>query len=246
MNRQEELQAQYEDALFALLMDDLAQKQGAEYDAENEQWKQAPELSALSSLDRKMQNIICCSSPKTRSHDIRHHFYRIVQNVSVAIVAVLLLAGTALAVSQPFRTYVLEIVVVALEDSTDFISSAEDSALFAGEEAVEISVTGIPDEYVLIECQQAEGICDYTYRDDLGNHITISISVGVGVVSVDTENGKVQDVMVQGNEGIAIDQENWHSVVWSDVENNCTVSVESPSLTTDELLLIAEEVSINQ
>ena len=42
MNRKEQLQEQYEDALFALLMDDMMEEEGRQLLEENERLKQEP------------------------------------------------------------------------------------------------------------------------------------------------------------------------------------------------------------
>lgn len=245
MTHREEVQEQYEDALFALLMDDMAQEQGAAYETENERLKQEPEFSAPDKTDQRMLKAIRSIESKRRVKSVLRGSYKVISRVSVAVVAVLLLSVTALALFPQLRTYLLNITVKALPESIDYVSYTDDSANFVYHSISGVELGYFPDDYVLVTQQQAENLFSSSYENTKGDYIDISVSTGVGVTSVDTEDAEVRDIAVQGYEGTAIDKKRvFHAIVWTDTEHNCNVLLISSTLTTDELLPIAEELEI--
>lgn len=88
MKTREQLQEEYEDALFALLMYDVAELEGRHAAEENERLLNDPNARVPEDLDRKCLQLI-------NRHFLRKKILRIIK-WSIILAAVLLLAGGAI------------------------------------------------------------------------------------------------------------------------------------------------------
>lgn len=88
MKTREQLQEEYEDALFALLMYDVAELEGRHAAEENERLLHDPNARVPEDLDRKCLQLI-------NRHFLRKKILRIIK-WSIILAAVLLLAGGAI------------------------------------------------------------------------------------------------------------------------------------------------------
>lgn len=88
MKTREQLQEEYEDALFALLMYDVAELEGRRAAEENERLLNDPNARVPEDLDRKCLQLI-------NRHFLRKKILRIIK-WSIILAAVLLLAGGAI------------------------------------------------------------------------------------------------------------------------------------------------------
>lgn len=88
MKTREQLQEEYEDALFALLMYDVAELEGRCTEEENERLLNDPNARVPEALDRKCLQLI-------NRHFMKKKILRIIK-WSIILAAVLLLAGGAI------------------------------------------------------------------------------------------------------------------------------------------------------
>lgn len=88
MKTREQLQEEYEDALFALLMYDVAELEGRHAEEENERLLNDPNARVPEDLDRKCLQLI-------NRHFMKKKVLRIIKRV-IVLVAILLLAGALL------------------------------------------------------------------------------------------------------------------------------------------------------
>lgn len=65
MTRREKLMAQYEDALFALIMDEVAEAEGRIAIEENQRLKESGEVEIPAEMSRRCKRTICARPPKT-------------------------------------------------------------------------------------------------------------------------------------------------------------------------------------
>lgn len=95
MKTREQLQEEYEDALFALLMYDVAELEGRRAEEENERLRNDPNARVPEDLDRKCLQLI-------NRHFLRKKILRIIK-WSIILAAVLLLAGGAIIFAYIFK-----------------------------------------------------------------------------------------------------------------------------------------------
>ena len=106
MDRHDRLYENYEDALFALLMDKVAQEEGARLREENERLKNDPDAAVPESLDRKSRETIrrMFSAPRRPRHTAGWY----VSRIAVAILIAIALFVTAYATIPSFQLRTLE------------------------------------------------------------------------------------------------------------------------------------------
>lgn len=95
MKTREQLQEEYEDALFSLLMYDVAELEGRRAEEENERLLSDPNARVPEDLDRKCLQLI-------NRHFLRKKILRIIK-WSIILAAVLLLAGGAIIFAYIFK-----------------------------------------------------------------------------------------------------------------------------------------------
>ena len=107
MTRREELRDNYEDALFALLMDEFAEREGERLLEENERLKLDPDIVISDELDRRCIKTIA----KGKRRKVKYAAYRMISRVAVAVLAVVVLFGTAYAAFPEVRIRTLNLII---------------------------------------------------------------------------------------------------------------------------------------
>ena len=120
MTKRELLREQYEEALFALLMDDLAVSEGKKALEENERLKKdlcyiIPKESQL-----KCEKTIANHFTKNTIRTIGASISRAISKVAIIALISMLLFTTAFALSPSFRAHTLNLVIETFYDRTDF------------------------------------------------------------------------------------------------------------------------------
>ena len=91
MTRREKLQENFEDALFALLMEEVAEQEGQRLLEENEKLKRDPESTVPPEVDRRCLKTIRRAFAKTQRRAAGHTAYRVFRQAAmVAVVGMLL------------------------------------------------------------------------------------------------------------------------------------------------------------
>lgn len=85
MNRQEELQDRYEDALFALLMDKIAAAEGKEALEEIERLKNDPDAAIPEDVDKRCLQTIRRHFAKQKVHAVGRFTMKVVKCAVIAV-----------------------------------------------------------------------------------------------------------------------------------------------------------------
>ena len=110
MNRNDRLYNDYEDALFALLMDKVAQEEGARLLEENERLKNDPNAAVPPELDKKsLETIRRTLAGRQRRHTHTVGWY--LGRLAIAILAALLLFAVAYASIPGLRLKTLQMLI---------------------------------------------------------------------------------------------------------------------------------------
>ena len=110
MNRSERLYNDYEDALFALLMDEVAQEEGAQLLEENERLKNDPNAAVPPELDKKsLETIRRTLAGRNRRHTHTVGWY--LSRLAIAILAALLLFAVAYASIPDLQLKTLQMLI---------------------------------------------------------------------------------------------------------------------------------------
>lgn len=111
MTRQELLEEQYEDALFALLMDKFSAAQGKAAWEENERLKRDPAAAVPLPVQQRCLKRISKSFSRRSLHTAGRGFSRVVHKIAIAALISILLLTTALAMSPTFRLHALNLMI---------------------------------------------------------------------------------------------------------------------------------------
>lgn len=241
MNKQEQLQEQYEDALFALIMDKIATAEGQWAMEENERLKEDPSAAVPEELDKRCMQMIRRHFAKQQVYTVGHFTAKIMKRVVMAAgIAALMFTGV-FAASETVRINTMNLIIEVFEDNTDFrfVSRPVDST-------PRISVGWVPDGYILEDQGQDNESVWYQYRKSESESLYIDCSTTVGGgMGVDTEEAEVEYVEIRNSRAMLIKKELDMQLVWTERDNAVLISLYGAGMNQDDLLCVANELVTN-
>ena len=248
MTRHERLIENYEDAYFALLMEDVAQMEGARLEQLNIELQNDPCAAVPEELTKNcLKAINRCFSNRRRSRSFKHVKKAI--NVAAILVAILtLLFTSAFAMSNDFRVAALNLVITVNEKYARLDMEREGTLQKSDEYAIvendayfeNIRVTWLPDGY-----EYLSGEYDYQaiFANGTDNWIVIDKFEGDSTYNVDTEGAEiVEEIMMNGNSGLRIVKDGQTHIALANTEKNIFIDVTSSELVPGE---VVEKVAQN-
>ena len=248
MTRREQLQEQYEDALFALLMDELATTEGQAALEENERLKNDPEYAVPTDVrQRCLKTISRCCAKKTLRRTGKV-LCRGFSRVAVIGMICILLFTTAFAASPTFRANTLNLVMEIFEDSTAISFSNSNSENSSFSEDFNVDVNWVPEGYTLVDQSEDPFLSSLRYRSETGDEILINVFKGEdGVLYVDTEDAQVEHLTIQGCDGLLVLKDGDAQLAWGNENGPYQVGIIAKNSETEEdvqnLLKIAENLT---
>lgn len=222
MNRNDRLYNDYEDALFALLMDKVAQEEGARLLEENERLKNDPNAAVPPELNKKSLDTI----RRTLAGRQRRHMHTVgwyLGRLAIAILAALLLFAVAYASIPELQLRTLEMLI----DNSD-VSSRLSFAGGGDERGKEVELQTLAG-YTLPELSRKYAVTDQgetsreawiEYQHENGSVIRITTTDSADYF-VDNEAVRdYEDVVVSGFSGKTYyDKDGAVYVSWYDTEH---------------------------
>ena len=244
--KDEQLQEQYEDALFALLMDELAKRQGAEYSRENEALKQDAAFAVPERTYQRCLRVIRRGFAGRRFKKAGKIALLAIRKLSVAVFTLLVLFGAAIAASPRLQSSTLRFLVYFDAKGTTIEARPEENAAYVPDGTLKVQVGWIPDGFALTEEWEAEIGFEYTYRSADDRCVYVNVSGGVGTASIDTEDAQVTDIEIHGCYGIMSEKPGQCIIMWADQEHDCVVIVGGEGVDRETVMRIAEGVQIER
>lgn len=247
MTNREKLQDQYEDALFALLMDDLAWREGERLLEENERLKNDPDAKVREEVIMRCRRTINREFAKKNASKVCRISWNIFKKISVAACVTAFLFTAAFAVSDTVRINTLNLVVEVFDRYTDysFVSEPEtsDNVKLSGFE-----VEWLPEGFTLVDQSAHSSWVDVRYEGPCGEILDIALhTLGEsGTVTADTENALVEDIMINGRAATFITKDYCQIVMPIEEKQQllCVAYWSKNDLSTKELLIqIVENIS---
>ena len=243
MTRREQLCEQYEDALFALMIDGLIVRKGTAWLEENERIKNDPSFDIPEHAANRCLNTIRKYFSAQSAHNARKTTARILQRVAAVGFIAALLFTAALAVSTKFRVNVLNFTMDVFGDRAVFYSNTTEGLL------PDVTAGWLPEGYKLADYASDSKDVKAVYQTPDGKEILIHIYGSNRTNVVDTENAEVGSVYIngdsaatiykQGNDGYGNPYE-YSSVIWLDFEGGCFIDISSYHESVQELVQVAE------
>lgn len=235
MNKQEQLQEQYEDALFALIMDKIATAEGQWAMEENERLKEDPSAAVPEELDKRCMQMIRRHFAKQQVYTVGHFTAKIMKRVVMAAgIAALMFTG-AFAASETVRINTMNLIIEVFEDNTDFrfVSRPVDST-------PRISVGWVPDGYVLEDQGQDSESVWYQYRKSESESLYIDCTTTSGAgIGVDTENAEIEYIEVKNLQAMLVEKDNRLQLIWTAENNSAFIQLIGIGIDQETLVRIA-------
>lgn len=246
MTRQELLVEQYEDALFALIMDKVAEVEGQKAIEENQRLKASGEVVIPEELNRRCKQTIRCKTTEKHLKRYGKGFGKVLNKVAIVALMALLLFTTAFATSESFRVKTLNFVMEVFGDRTEIKFVPKDTA--ADSTAVpEITAGWLPEGFKLTrtDALKANRVYEYANSDNTA-YIAVNIMEMTSVsMALDTEDAKTLSLQVQGEDAIMVDKGNIKQLVWklhTDENRYCCVITEN--ISEEDMLKFAENILV--
>lgn len=271
MTNRETRKEQYEDALFALLMDEMAQEDGEELLRLNEQLKQDPGAAVPEAVQRRCKRVIGTAFSRRQFRATGRRTARWLGRLLLAAILGVLLFTVAFALSENVRVATLNVLIEVMNDHTKITfentyseSTETPTEINPGlEYHYNIALEWIPEGFELDSGNYEEnGTGDYvSYLSPQDGLIEVGVTpYSTGLTkSVNTEGCTKQEVTVQGHSAtLYITNEDmlesryhqygmtniWSQMMiyWLDEELQVIVQVDATNLTEEEMIRLAEGV----
>ena len=267
MTNHERLTEQYEDALFALLMDSVAEEEGKQALELNERLKADPAAEVPESARRRCEATIRREFNRKRAKKLGKVTWKVVRRVSVAVMLMVVLLTTAMAASEQFRLGVLNAVINTYDRYTELTFKGEDEVAPRDptpEEAEQNEdwtyyygggVEWIPEGYEVGDdgWSRTNGTRGLSLYDGAGHAIDVDVIRYSGGYSqqIDSEDSSVTSLEIQGFPATLYikDPNLFYSQIlfWIDEENQFIIQITATGSadgapTTEEIISLAEGV----
>ena len=252
MTRHEELRDNYEDALFALLMDEFAEREGERLLEENERLKLDPDIVISDELDKRCIKTIDRTFAKGKRRKVKYAAYRMISRVAVAVLAVVVLFGTAYAAFPEVRIRTLNLIIELSDQAASLtLERANNSMQNDDGASAELNEDGTLRGYRLPEIPEGFEL-EYDSNTSVSTRIRYTnaygISIGFSVIAargtalnVDTENAEeVKNISIHGYSGLLVKKGEGIDITWADTDQNNFIMISCDGLDEETVWGYAE------
>lgn len=251
MTKREKLLEEYEDSLFALVMDEFAEEEGKRLLEENERLKQDPNASIPIETNKRCLRTITKAFSRKRYQKVRTIFYKAFKNVAVFMLVLITIYGTAYAAFSEIRVKTLNFLIAISDVSTRLtlvgVGDSPNTIRTDEKNLYGYRIPNLPDEFVLEseEFSRKSSWVEYVDENDGNIRINFSVTLGNGtVLNIDSEDAAdVQKIEIHGFEGLLIEKEERIDIVWGDTDHDVLVSVFSNGIDRETAIFYAESVT---
>lgn len=240
MNRKELLHEQYEDALFALLMDAVADSEGAKALEENSRLQAEPHFQMPDSVDSRSLQTIHRHFAKLKRRSVQKYTARALGKAMIAVGVASTLFFTAFATSETVRLNTLNLVSETFVERTDF------QFVPASEKHIpQISATWLPDGFTLSSDESGnDGTNSWSvYKNESDGFIHIMWFDGNGsTVSLDTETAQVHIQEINGQTATIASKNNEIQIIWGSESDATFIRILGFGITEEDLIHVANTV----
>lgn len=238
-----QLQENYEDALFALLMDEYAQAEGKRLYTQNEDLKNRSDFNLPDGMKARGFQAIRKAFRKKRVRSITKATGKVISRVAVIVLVLNIAFGVSFFTVEAFRVEVLNMALNYQETHT--------TVQFVGE-TIQASTDGytakdlelvLPEGYVLDSYEQMPDGEYALFIGPNGARIMWDIYPLNTTVSLDTEDADYSEkIKVGSNEGILVEKSGITTALWCDTARE-TIYCITADMDRDNLLEILTELT---
>lgn len=256
MTKYEELHENLEDAVFSMLMYELAEQEGERLLAEDDMDNT---VVIPKDLDARCRNVIHREFARRKRRSTAKAVTKAVRKATSTL-AMLVLIVSALAVSAfaafpSVRVELLEVLIeisdvsskLSIVDKNNPAEPVPDNIQDedAPETVLGYSMPSLSKGFSFEDMRLSEdgrGARIRYYSADDARMINISISDGQ-TINVDSEDAdRVEEITVNGFDGLLIEKANRVNIVWIDLENTATINLNCYNMDSSDVQRIAEQI----
>lgn len=258
MTRREKLQDAYEDALFALLMEDMIEEEGKRLLEENERLKRDPSAAVPDELRERCMKTIHRAYGQRRRREAGKRAgrvaYRAFSRVAVVMVICMVLFTAAFAASPDLRVKTLNLLI-EISDVKIILSTNDGNGSLPGYDTSAAAqavydqfgyrIPVMPEGFELTEKLIVNTTANLIYQGSNGASIRFSLAQSTGgKYTVDTENAqRVESITINGFNALLIAKDSWIRIVWNDLDQDIFLSITGTALDEAVLLDIANAMT---
>ena len=240
MKKNENMQEQYEDALFSLLMERVAESRGAEAYEENEKLKADPAFEVPEDLEKRCINLIRKKVAKQSSKETKHVIKMTLYRAAAVACVALVLFATVFAASPNLQTSAINFLIKEFDGYTTF--SLTDRVSVA--DAPNGNVTWLPGGFFLAAQEQRPTQTVLTYQSEDGAFVRIHVSDVRSAISIDNENADSSTVTINDHAATYSDDGMIKTIVWLIESSNYFVMITSAGIPEADLFHLAENLCV--
>ena len=239
MTHREELYEKYQDALFALLMDEVANAEGKKALEENERLKKDPTAGVPPEVSERCLKRIDREFRKQNTKKMRKITFKVAQYVAIIMLTGLLFFTGAFALSDAFRSATLNLIIKNWGDSIDFYFTHEDE-----NEEMQVQIGWLPDGVSLLETTADTTEVVYICGDKKDKNLIIAYYLVAGsTFSFDTENADyVSNVLINDYQAILIKKDNSIQIVQNLPEKNALLQIIGENISENDMIKCTESI----
>ena len=247
MTQKEQLWENYEDAVFAILMDAVAEQEGEKGLQLMEELEHDPSAQVPEEVQRRAEKTIRKAFAAQSRRSARHVGFRMFQRIAVAVMIVILTAVCAFAAFPEVRAGILNVIAQEYEDHTDISFSTTSSNEYPAAE-YDVELGWIPEGFTMTQDETEYSSALKLYEREDGATLSVVASSAEGrTTSVDTEDAKVTSVTIQGYDGTLVEKDDvqWVCIIFVVPEKNMMVCIDSEYIPVNQTIEVAENLLIN-
>lgn len=238
------LRENYEDAVFALLMDAVAEQEGKAGLQLLEKLEHDPSAQVPEEVQKKAEKTIRKAFAVKNREPVKYVIFKVVRRIAIAVLIAVVLAAVTFAAFPEIWADLYNLIIRECEEYTG-ISYAEhfsDEYLSAG---FTIEPGWLPDGFTLSDEAQVDSLIYKDYKN--GDHANISITkkaMSGGPLLVDSENANKTKIIIQQYEATLIEKEAWRCLVVPIPQDGKIVYLESNGVSSDDVVKVAENLPL--
>lgn len=247
MTQKEQLWENYEDAVFAILMDAVAEQEGEKGLQLMEELEHDPSAQVPEEVQKRAEKTIRKAFAAQSRRSARHVGFRMFQRIAVAVLVVVLTTVCAFAAFPEIRTGILNMIADVYEDHTDFSFTTNASNSDPASD-YKVELAWIPDGFEVSEEGSHYSTAWKTYENGKGAILYVAESSADNrTMTVDTEDAEVKQVTIQGYEGTMVQKsaDEWTCIIFTVPEKNMVIYIDSEFMEAEETLKVAENIIIH-
>ena len=249
MDRNDRLYENYENALFQLLMDQVAQEEGARLIAENERLKDDPASAVPPELDRRSRETIrraFAGRGRRRAHTAGWYLSKI----AVAILAALLLFITAYATIPELRLRTWEVLIENSDVASRLSFASGGHENFDHENGKQTlagySLPDVPRDYLVVDQGETSRSARIEYAHEDGTSIFIRIAAASDLFLDSEDMDEATEVEIQGKKGKLYKKNEFIIISWYDDEQEKIIELRTKQIDAEMTLSYAEQIKFVQ